>query len=117
MSFPSAHKNGPFPFAESLQFAETRLEGTLQLDVTHMQFHLSHTVLEGHDHSHPGITVLNEIDQRLVVGSVHFVTVYREYHVPLSHTSFERRPVVLDVVDVRDHLDFLLPLIMYAVAL
>ncbi|KOC67047.1 hypothetical protein WH47_11700 [Habropoda laboriosa] len=39
--------------------------------------HLSHTVFEGHDHTHPGITVLYEIHQRLVISSVHLVAVYR----------------------------------------
>lgn len=40
MSFPSTHQDGSFPLAEPLQLAEPRLESALQLDVTHMQFHL-----------------------------------------------------------------------------
>lgn len=117
MSFPSTHQDGSFPLAEPLQLAEPRLESALQLDVTHMQFHLPNTVFEGHDHPHPGITVLYEINQRLVIGPVHFVAVYGKYHVTLPHASLERRPVVLNVVHVRDHLDFLLPLVVYTIAL
>ena len=52
-----------------------------------------------------------------MIGAVHLLAVDREDDVALAHARLERRPVVLHEVDVRDHLDLLLALVVDAIAL
>ena len=79
--------------------------------------YLPTAVFEQYHHAHSIITVFDKVDQILVFGFLHVVAVDRQDDVPLAHTGPVRRAIVLDVVHVRDHLDLLLLLVVYAVAL
>lgn len=103
--------------AQALELRDLVLEDPLQAQIADVQLHLVHAVLEEHHHAHGGGTALNEAHQALVVHTLHVVPVDRQDHVPWTHPSTEGRPIILDIVHVRDEFYFSISLVVDAIRL
>lgn len=79
--------------------------------------YLPDAVFKQHDHPHPGVAVFDEVHQSLVIGLLHVGAVDGEYDIALPHSRPVGGTVVVHVIDVGDHLDLLLFLVVDAVAL
>lgn len=83
----------------------------------HKVLYLPNAVLEEHDHPHPGVALLDELHDGLVIGLFHVAAVDGQDDIALAHSRPVGRTAILHIVDVGDHLQLLVALVVDAIAL